>query len=136
MVRLGSLPRARGTFTFSYIVLSFRHSRRLSAKGDGVVVEYIRYRVPRERHEEFEAAWSEAQTALREAPQCLRHEVARGVEKPDNYIVRIEWSSLEDHEQGFRQSAGFGPFFQTVKPFFEQIEEMRHYELTGIASPA
>lgn len=136
MVRFDSLPRAGGIFTFSYIVLSFRYSQRLSARGDGVVIEYIRYRVPRERHEEFEAVWAGAQTALREAPQCESYEVARGLEEPDNYIVRIEWSSLEDHEQGFRQSAGFGRFFQAVKPFFDQIEEMRHYEFTGIASPA
>jgi heme-degrading monooxygenase HmoA len=101
-----------------------------------MVVEYIRYRVPDERHDEFEAAWTEAQTVLAEAPECLAYEVAHGVEEPDNYIVRIEWSSLEDHEQGFRNSAGFASFFAAVKPFFQQIEEMKHYELTGIASPA
>ncbi len=99
-----------------------------------LVVEYIRYGVPADRHEEFERAWAEAQKALAEAPQCLGYEVAHGVEEPEHYIVRIEWSSLEEHEQGFRQSPGFGPFFAAVKPFFEQIEEMRHYELTAIAS--
>lgn len=66
----------------------------------------------------------------------MSYDVAHGVEEPDNYIVRIEWTSLEDHEQGFRRSAGFGPFFQSVKPFFDQIEEMRHYELTAIVSSA
>ncbi len=101
-----------------------------------MVIEYIRYRVPPEGHEEFKDAWSEAQAALRAAPQCLAYEVAHGVEEPENFIVRIEWNSLEGHEQGFRKSAGFGPFFVAVKPFFEQIEEMRHYELTRIASVA
>jgi heme-degrading monooxygenase HmoA len=101
-----------------------------------MIVEYIRYRVPADRHDEFERAWSAAQAALREAPECLAYEVSHGVEEPDNYVVRIEWSSLEDHEQGFRHSAGFGPFFTAVKPFFEQIEEMRHYRLTNVASAA
>jgi len=50
--------------------------------------------------------------------------------------VRIEWDSLEGHEQGFRKSPGFAPFFAAVKPFFEQIEEMHHYRPTGIASDA
>jgi heme-degrading monooxygenase HmoA len=101
-----------------------------------VVVEYIRYRVPQGRNEEFEAAWTQAQGVLDDAPECLAYEVTRGIEEPGNYIVRIEWSSLDDHEQGFRRSAGFGPFFAAVKPFFDQIEEMRHYELTAIASAA
>jgi len=101
-----------------------------------MVVEYIRYRVAPDRHDEFERAWSEAQAVLREAPQCLSYEVSRGIEEPGNYVVRIEWSSLEDHEQGFRQSPAFGRFFAAVKPFFEQIEEMRHYERTEVVSTA
>jgi heme-degrading monooxygenase HmoA len=101
-----------------------------------MVVEYIRYRVPDGRHEEFESAWTDAQRLLIDAPECVRYEVTRGIEEPDNYIVRIEWSSLDDHEQGFRHSPGFGSFFAAVKPFFDQIEEMRHYEVTPIASAA
>jgi len=105
------------------------------AKGEnGVVVEYIRYTVPADRDGEFEAAWSEAQKVLRDAPQCLSYEVARGVEEPENYVVRIEWRSVAEHEQGFRQSPAFGQFFAAVEPFFDEIQEMRHYELTAIAS--
>ena len=29
--------------------------------------------------------------------------------------------------------ARLGPFFQAVRPFFEQIEEMRHYRATQVA---
>jgi hemoglobin len=101
-----------------------------------MVIEYIRYKVPGERHEEFEAAWASAQAALAEAPECLAYEVTRGVEHPDQYIVRIEWTSVHDHEQGFRQSAGFGAFFAAVKPFIDQIEEMEHYDLTSVTGRA
>jgi quinol monooxygenase YgiN len=73
---------------------------------------------------------------LRDAPECLAYDVSHGLEEPDSYVVRIEWSSLEEHERGFRQSARFGPFFAAVKPFLEQIEEMRHYRRTAFASAA
>jgi heme-degrading monooxygenase HmoA len=99
-----------------------------------MVVEYIRYRVPAERHSEFEDAYAGAQAALDQSPHCLAYEVSHGIEEPDNYVVRIEWDSLDGHEQGFRRSAAFGPFFAAVRPFFEQIEEMRHYERTSVAS--
>jgi heme-degrading monooxygenase HmoA len=101
-----------------------------------MIVEYIRYRVPAERHQEFELAYAQASAALEDSPHCLAYEVAHGIEEPENYVVRIEWDSVDGHEQGFRKSAGFGPFFSAVKPFFEQIEEMRHYQLTQISSPA
>jgi quinol monooxygenase YgiN len=101
-----------------------------------MVIEYIRYRVPAERHREFESAYTEAQATLQGSPHCLAYEVSHGVEEPDHYVVRIEWDSVEGHEEGFRQSPGFAPFFAAVKPFFDQIEEMRHYELTSITSAA
>lgn len=106
----------------------------LGRRENPVVVEYIRYTVPADRDGEFEGAWSEAQKVLRDAPQCLSYEVARGVEQPENYVVRIEWSSVAEHEQGFRQGPAFQQFFAAVKPFFEEIQEMRHYEPTAIAS--
>jgi hypothetical protein len=32
--------------------------------------------------------------------------------------------------QGFRQSADFKPFVEATRPFFSDIEEMTHYEVT------
>jgi quinol monooxygenase YgiN len=101
-----------------------------------MIIEYIRYRVPAERHREFEGAYADAQAALQGSSHCLAYEVSHGVEEPDHYVVRIEWDSLEGHEDGFRKSPAFASFFAAVKPFFEQIEEMRHYELTPITSAA
>lgn len=93
-----------------------------------MVVEYIRYSVPADRYDE-----SSVQGGFREAPECLACEVSHGLKEPDNYVVRIEWSSLEEHEHGFRESARFGPFLAAVNPFFEQIED---YQRTAIASAA
>jgi hypothetical protein len=39
-----------------------------------------------------------------------------------------EWDSVEGHEQGFRRSPEFRDFFALVQPFFNDIEEMRHYQ--------
>jgi quinol monooxygenase YgiN len=93
-----------------------------------MVLEYIRYRIDPGRGEELERAYEEAGHSLAASSHCLAYEVARGVEEPGSYVVRIEWDSVEGHEQGFRQSPEFREFFAAVKPFFDDIEEMRHYE--------
>ena len=93
-----------------------------------MVVEYIRYRIDADRREAFERAYSKAAASLDASPHCLAYEIARGVEDPKTYVVRIEWDSVEGHEQGFRKSSDFGEFFSAVKPFFDDIEEMRHYQ--------
>jgi quinol monooxygenase YgiN len=92
-----------------------------------MVVEYIRYNVPTARAAEFEEAYRQASGVLAADPHCLRYEVTQGVEEPEHFVVRLEWDSLEGHEQGFRSSPRFGEFFAAVKPFFPQIAEMKHY---------
>lgn len=98
-----------------------------------MVVEYIRYRIPEGRAAALEAAYQQARAALDASEHCLSYELSRGVEDPSSYILRIEWDSVEGHERGFRASPEFGPFLEAVRPFLDQIEEMRHYETTPVA---
>lgn len=98
-----------------------------------MVVEYIRYRIPEDQQERFEAAYGEAQRPLQASSHCLAYELSRCVEEPACYVLRIEWDSLEGHMEGFRRSEEFRAFFQHIRPFVEQIEEMRHYQVTSVA---
>lgn len=95
-----------------------------------MVVEYIRYVIDADHAAEFEQAYQQASAVLDADPHCLGYEVSRGVEEPERFVVRIEWDSVEGHEQGFRTSPLFGEFFAAVKPFFGQIDEMKHYSIS------
>ena len=92
-------------------------------------MEYIRYYVPAARAEELEHAYRLAGRVLDADPHCLTWEMGRGVEEPEHFIVRIEWDSVEGHEQGFRGSPAFGEFLAAVYPFSSAIEEIKHYQL-------
>jgi quinol monooxygenase YgiN len=94
-----------------------------------MVVEYVRYEVPASRADSFVAAYAAAAKELDASPHCLGYEVSRGVEEPQNFVVRIEWDSIHGHEEGFRRSPGFRNFFSAVRPFFDQIREMKHYQV-------
>jgi quinol monooxygenase YgiN len=93
-----------------------------------VVIEIIRYEVPTARAQEFSDAYARAARVLDADEHCLAYEVVQGVEEPANWIVRIEWDSLEGHEQGFRKAPHFRVFFAEVRPFFSEIREMEHYD--------
>lgn len=92
-----------------------------------MIVEYIRYTVPGARADEFVAAYRRAGRALDAEAHCLGYEVSQGVEEPEQFVVRIEWDSIEGHENGFRASVGFSEFLTAVWPFFSRIAEMKHY---------
>ena|SRR5215211_578215 len=97
-----------------------------------MIVEYIRYKIENERQKEFENAYEKAGKSLEVSPHCLQYELSHCVEEPNNYILRIEWDSQDGHLKGFRASSEFQIFFEAVRPFLNNIEEMRHYEVTRI----
>lgn len=73
-------------------------------------------------------AYVDAAPILAEAPNSLGYDVAGCVEEPGVVVVRMRWDSAEGHLKGFRGSGQFRQFFVLVRPFFDAIEEMRHYE--------
>lgn len=99
-----------------------------------MIIEYLRYEIGEERRTAFVAAYADAAVELSASPHCLRFEVAECTEARGIFLVRLEWDSLEGHLQGFRKEPAFRSFFAKVQPFFEQLREMRHYELTDVVS--
>lgn len=98
-----------------------------------MITEYIRYRIPAGQTAEFEAAYGRAARQLTAAPECVDYELSRCEEEPECYILRIGWTSAEDHLRGFRGSERFGPFLAEIRDYVSSIEEMRHYRSTAVA---
>jgi len=95
-------------------------------------VEYIRYRIALPDQQAFEDAYAKAAESLAASPECLDYELARCQEEPERYILRIRWTSVEDHLQGFRKGEHFPAFFSAIRPFVTSIEEMQHYLTTDV----
>jgi hypothetical protein len=96
-----------------------------------VIVEYIRYKIDPARIDEFDDAYRRAGALLDASSHCQCWEASRCVDEPGKQIVRIEWDSAEGHLQGFRKSPDFKPFLEATGPFYHDIEEMTHYQVTA-----
>lgn len=95
-------------------------------------VEYIRYRIPEQQSAEFLAAYTRAAERLAAAPQCVDYELARCEEDFEHFVLRITWTSTEDHLEGFRTSKLCDEFLAEIRPYAGSIEEMRHYKPTTV----
>ena len=100
-----------------------------------MVIEYIRYKVAVDQCAAFQRAYANAADILHRSDHCISYELSQCTEDKEFFTVRIEWDSVEGHLNGFRKSTEFAQFFELVKPFFQQIQEMRHYEIVD-ARPA
>ena len=99
-----------------------------------MIIEYIRYRIPGHEQTDFLNSYAQASKALEASATCIGYELTHCEEDPDRFILRIQWTSTEDHLKKFRSSAEFQEFFPLVKPYLDNIEEMQHYRLTDVRS--
>lgn len=97
-----------------------------------MTIEYIRYKVTEEQRQEFVDAYKDASNELNASVFCNAYELSECEEEAGQFILRIEWTSTEEHLNGFRKSEVFQTFFTKVKPYFSNIQEMRHYKLTQV----
>ena len=111
---------------------SFSQTKNESMSNNNYSVEIIRYNIPKDQHSNFENAYNEAGKYLKASKYCLGYQLIHGNDEPDHYIVIIHWTSIGEHLNGFRNSSGFMPFYEAVKPFYNNIEEMKHYNPTDI----
>jgi quinol monooxygenase YgiN len=93
-----------------------------------VTVEYIRYRIDQSRRDAFVTAYREAARALDDSGYCLGYQLTQCEEEPDRFILRILWTSTDDHLNGFRTGEDFRRFLPPIRPYVNDIEEMQHYQ--------
>ncbi|RYZ55708.1 MAG: antibiotic biosynthesis monooxygenase [Sphingobacteriales bacterium] len=97
-----------------------------------MTIEYIRYKVDADQRSKFVDAYKNAAHQLDESIYCKGYELSECEEEEGQFMLRIEWTSSEEHIKGFRESEQFGHFLSHVKPFFNNIQEMRHYQVTDV----
>jgi heme-degrading monooxygenase HmoA len=77
--------------------------------------------------EQFAAAFKEAQRIIASMPGYLSHELGRGIERPDEFLLLVRWASLDAHEIGFRQSAEYQKWKQLLHHFYDPWPTVSHY---------
>ncbi len=96
-----------------------------------MIVEYLRYQIDEARRDQFISDYRTAAKALMKSPFALSFDICQCTEDPGQFILRIEWTSAEDHLNGFRGSTDFKAFFPHIRPYLSDIQEMQHYRPVG-----
>ncbi|WP_041524116.1 antibiotic biosynthesis monooxygenase family protein [Gilvimarinus agarilyticus] len=86
---------------------------------------------------EFERAFAEAQTIIAAMPGYREHQLHRCIEQPDRYVLLVWWNRLEDHTEGFRQSAEYQRWRALLHKFYDPFPVVEHYrQVSGVLSGA
>jgi heme-degrading monooxygenase HmoA len=76
---------------------------------------------------QFEEALRRARDIIAASPGFISLTLDRGVENPDQYLLLVEWETLEDHVTHFRQSPAFLEWRALIGPFFDSPPVVDHF---------
>jgi heme-degrading monooxygenase HmoA len=79
------------------------------------------------RADEFEAAFVQAKPLIAAAPGFRSLTLSRCVERPDAYLLLVEWETLEDHTEGFRGSSAYEEWRALLHHFYDPPATVEHY---------
>lgn len=76
----------------------------------------------------FEAAFRAASAIIASMKGCRRHELRRCLEIENQYLLLVEWDTLEDHTVGFRGSVEYQEWRKLLHHFYDPFPTVEHYE--------
>ncbi len=100
-----------------------------------MILELADIRIQPGKQAEFDAAIaSAAAQTIAKAKGYLGHQIQKGIEAPERYLLMVQWATLENHTVDFRESPAFTEWRGLVGPFFASAPQVEHFSLLGTAA--
>lgn len=87
------------------------------------------------RERQFEAAFDKAQEIIAGMAGYVSHQLQHCIEQPGRYLLLVNWTTLEDHTVGFRESAQYHEWRAQLHHFYEPFPEVQHYQVVFENAP-
>ncbi|MFT4629116.1 MAG: hypothetical protein ACI8PV_000224 [Dinoroseobacter sp.] len=78
----------------------------------------------------FEAAFEQAQSIIASMHGYISHQLRPCVENTDQYILLVNWQTIDDHSVGFRGSAEYQQWRELLHHFYLPLPMVEHYNKT------
>jgi heme-degrading monooxygenase HmoA len=80
------------------------------------------------REDEFVSAMDAAKAHIAGSPGFVSLRVERCLERPNCFLLLVEWDSLEHHTEGFRGSAAYEEWRAALHHFYDPFPLVEHFE--------
>lgn len=91
-----------------------------------MIYEVARIKIKQDHEELFEAAVAKAVPIFRRASGCISMRLEKSIEEPQHYRIIVQWSRLEDHTVGFRESQDYNLWRDMVGDHFDGAPVVEH----------
>jgi heme-degrading monooxygenase HmoA len=92
-----------------------------------VIVEHALLQVKPGQGEAFEAAMREARSLIAASPGFVSIEVRAAAEGADLYLLRVVWTDIAAHRDGFRTSDRYQDWRKLLHGFYEPMPVVEYF---------
>ena len=92
-----------------------------------MIIEHALLPVKAGQEAAFERAFAEAKDIIGAMPGFGGLTLSRCLERPDTYLLLVEWDRLEDHTVGFRGSPDYDRWRALLHSFYDPFPTVEHY---------
>jgi heme-degrading monooxygenase HmoA len=93
-----------------------------------MILEHAPLTVRPGREAEFERAFDEAKSIIAGMPGFAGLTLSRCIERPNGYLLLVQWQRLEDHTEGFRRSGEYQRWRELLHHFYDPFPTVEHFE--------
>jgi heme-degrading monooxygenase HmoA len=94
-----------------------------------MILEVALLDVKPNQESDFELAFKKAQRIISSMPGYVSHQLQRCIENQSRYILLVNWTSLEAHTKGFRESEPYLEWKALLHHFYDPFPTVEHYSL-------
>jgi len=92
-----------------------------------MVLEVANIQVTLGAEDDFVAAYHQVREVLAGTSGCHSVRMTRGIESPSQFVLLVEWESVQAHEQNFRAAERFTAWRAAIGPHFARPPHVEHF---------
>ena len=93
-----------------------------------MILEVARLNIIPGREAEFESSFQLASNIISSMHGYISHQLQRCLENKSQYLLLVNWETLEDHTVGFRGSPEYQEWRKLLHHFYAPFPMVEHYE--------
>lgn len=93
-----------------------------------MILEVAILKVKPGRSKQFEVDFQIAEQYISSIKGYIKHSLKKCVEVDNQYILLVEWVSIEAHEVGFRKSPQYQKWKALLHDYYHPFPQVLHYE--------
>ena len=98
-----------------------------------MIIEHAVLQVRPGMEEDYIDAINGATHLIAATPGFRSIRVVRGIESPSQFVLLVEWDTIEAHTEGFRGSEAFLEWRAALHHFYEPAPVVEHFEIIAQA---